>query len=69
MSKGPQDMENNCVTIDKSFIADTAREAVRQFFRPITAPLKQTRGLEERISSRIDDLSAVESTKEQRSKQ
>lgn len=31
------------VTIDRNFVRNEAREAVRQFFRPITAPFEAVR--------------------------
>ena len=31
------------VTIDRNFVRNEAREAVRQFFRPITAPFEAAR--------------------------
>lgn len=43
------------VTIDGAFIRNEAREAVRQFFRPITAPFEMARpGLNQTESRRHD---------------
>jgi hypothetical protein len=42
MAKLQRDIGNGFITIDRSFVADQAKEAVRQFFKPITAALEQT---------------------------
>ena len=47
--KMPQDNQDRSaetglyVTIDRNFVRQEAREAVRQFFRPLTAPFEPAR--------------------------